>query len=42
MSESKCQIREEFFELHNYGFPNIADLGLMKISSTRKQTFHDI
>jgi len=41
-SESKCQIRKEFFELHNYDFPNIADLGIMKISSTRKQTFRDI
>ena len=41
-SESKCQIREEFFELHNYDFPKIADLGIMKISSIRKETFHDI
>ena len=41
-SESKYKIREEFFELHNFDFPKISDLGLMKISSTRKQTFHDI
>ena len=41
-SESKCKIRKEFFELHNFDFPNIADLGIMKISPIRKQTFHDI
>tara|TARA_B100000900_G_scaffold151990_1_gene129063 strand:+ start:7471 stop:8631 length:1161 start_codon:yes stop_codon:yes gene_type:complete len=41
-SETKCQIREEFFELHNFDFPNLADLGIMKISSSRKQTFSEI
>ena len=38
-SGSEYKIREEFFELHNFDFPKISDLGLMKISSTNNNQY---